>query len=97
MIFIIFFVFVEEKKHDAMMLVDFNLLQELERYTFSHNGQPMSVFGDSAYPLRVHLQVPFRRGILVPEMEQYNAVMSYVRVSVEWLFGDIKNDFKFND
>ena len=71
--FNIFFVFAEEKKHDAMMLVDFNLLQGLERYRFSPNGQPMSVFGDPAYPLRVHLQAPFRRGILVPEMEQYNA------------------------
>ena len=87
--FNIFFVFAEEKKHDAMMLVDFNLLQGLERYRFSPNGQPMSVFGDPAYPLRVHLQAPFRRGILVPEMEQYNAAMSSVRVSVEWLFGDI--------
>ena len=86
---IIFFVFVEGKKHDASMLVDSNRLQDLERYAFSPTGQPMSVYGDPAYPLRVHLQAPFRRGILVPEMEQYNAAMSSVRVSVEWLFGDI--------
>ena len=79
------------------MLVDSNLLQELERYAFSPTGQPMSVYGDPAYPLRVHLQAPFRRGILVQEMEQYNAAMSSVRVSVEWLFGDIINDFKFLD
>lgn len=79
------------------MLVDSNLLQELERYAFFPTGQPMSVYGDPAYPLRVHLQAPFRRGILVPEMEQYNAAMSSVRVSVEWLFGDIINDFKFLD
>jgi len=30
-------------------------------------------------------------------MEQYNFDMSAVRVSVEWLFGDIINDFKFLD
>ena len=28
-------------------------------------------------------------------MEEYNAEMSSVRVTVEWLFGDIINDFKF--
>ena len=30
-------------------------------------------------------------------MEQYNLDMSSVRVTVEWLFGDIINDFKFLD
>lgn len=28
-------------------------------------------------------------------MEQYNKAMSIVRVSVDWLFGDIMNYFKF--
>lgn len=35
--------------------------------------------------------------ILTPAMEAYNAEMSSVRVTVEWLFGDIINDFKFLD
>ena len=30
-------------------------------------------------------------------MEQYNFDMSSVKVTVEWLFGDIINDFKFLD
>lgn len=30
-------------------------------------------------------------------MEEYNAEISSVRVSVEWLFGNIINDFKFLD
>ena len=30
-------------------------------------------------------------------MEDYNKAMSEVRVSVEWLFGDIINSFKFLD
>ena len=52
---------------------------------------------DPAYPLRVHLQAPFRRGPLTPMMEDYNACMSSVRSSVEWLFGDVINYFKFMD
>jgi len=30
-------------------------------------------------------------------MEQYNFDMSFVRVTMEWLFGDTINDFKFLD
>ena len=30
-------------------------------------------------------------------MEEYNKAMSAVRISVEWLFGDIINYFKFLD
>ena len=59
--------------------------------------ESLCVFGDPAYPLRVHLQAPFRHGILTPAMEAYNAEMSSVRVTVEWLFGDVINDFKFLD
>ena len=79
------------------MLVDSHLLQELEQNAFSPTGQPMCVYGDPAYPFRVHLQAPFRWGILIPIMQDYNRDMNSVRVSVEWLFGDIINDFKLID
>ena len=87
----------EGKKHDVSMLVDSNLLRKLERNAFSPTGEAMCVYGDPAYPLRVPLQVPFCHRTLTPMMEEYNAEMSSVRVTVEWLFGDIINDFKFLD
>ena len=44
---------------------------------------------------------PYREGDyvgpLTPEMRAFNTVMSRVRISVEWLFGDITNYFKFID
>ena len=49
------------------------------------------------YPLRVHLQCPFRHRVLIDEMKAYNASMSAVRTSVKWLFGDIINYFKCLD
>ena len=55
----------------------------------------MRIYGNPAYPLRIHLQAAFRRGVLTPMMGQYNFDMSSVRVTVEWLFGDIINDVKF--
>ena len=57
----------------------------------------MCVYGDPAYPLRIHLQAPFRERVLTPQMQAYNASMSRVRTSVEWLFGDVINYFKFLD
>ena len=39
----------------------------------------------------------YRQGRLTQQMEDYNKAMSEVRVSVEWLFGDIINSFKFLD
>ena len=79
------------------MLAESGLLQDLERYAFSTGGQPMCIYGDPAYPLRVHLQGPFQGAALTPQMEMFYASMSSVRVSVEWLFGDILNYFKFID
>ena len=87
----------EGRKHDAGMLAESHLLDYLHQYAFSLAGQPLCIYGDPAYPIRVHLQCPFRNGVLTPQMEVYNTAMSSVRTSVEWLFEDIINYFKFLD
>ena len=79
------------------MLADSRLLDDLEWFAFNPAGQPLCVYGDPAYPLRIHLQQPFKYGVLTTQMEEYNHRMSAVRTSVEWLFGDVVNSFKFND
>lgn len=79
------------------MLADSGLLANLEQYSFSPNGNPLCIYGDPAYPHRVHIQAPFRNVNLTPEMQLFNTSMSSVRVSVEWLFGNIINYFKFLD
>lgn len=83
--------------HDARMVANSGLLNNLEQYAFSPAGQAMCIFGDPAYPLRVHLQTPFRNIELTEQMQRFNTSMSSVRVSVEWLFGDVVNYFKFID
>ncbi|PFX12658.1 hypothetical protein AWC38_SpisGene23347 [Stylophora pistillata] len=60
-------------------------------------GQPMCIYGDLAYPLHVHLQTPSRHVPLAPLTQDYNEAMSALRISVEWLFGDVINWFKFLD
>ena len=83
--------------HDARMLAVSDLYDDLENFAFCPAGREMCLYGDPAYPLRVHLQAPFRIGVLTRQMEIFNEKMSAVRASVEWLFADIINYFKFLD
>ena len=45
----------EGRKHDAGMLANSGLLRDLGQYAFSISGDPLRLYGDYAYPLRVHL------------------------------------------
>jgi hypothetical protein len=86
----------EGRRHDSTMLQESNMLTELRRVAWI-NGEPLCLYGDPAYPLNVHLQTPYRGAHLTNHMVMYNKAMSEVRVSVEWLFGNITNYFKFVD
>ena len=79
------------------MLADSALLNDLQAFANSPLGNLYCIYGDPAYPLRVHLIAPFRNGVLTPPMMAFNQSMSTVRESVEWLFNDITNYFKFLD
>jgi len=89
---------VEGRRHDSAMLAMSGLLEQLEQHSFSLDGQPLCIYGDPAYPHRVHLQCPFaRRPDLTDDEQAFNQSMSRVRICVEWVFGDIVNFFKFTD
>ena len=81
--------------HDARMLAVSGLYEDLENFAFCPAGREMCLYGEPAYPLRIHLQAPFRVGVLTRQMEIFNEKMSAVRASVEWLFAEIINYFKF--
>ena len=83
--------------HDARMLAVCGLYDDLENFAFCPAGREMCLYGEPAYPLRIHLQAPFRVGVLTRQMEIFKEKMSAVRASVEWLFADIINYFKFLD
>ena len=86
----------EGKRHDSTMLYQSGLLQSLTQHAI-YNGNPLCLYGDPAYPLGIHLQGPFKDRQLSPEMQRFNKAMSAVRVSVEWVFGNITNYFQFVD
>ena len=79
------------------MLADSGLLRNLEQHAFSTLHEPMCMHGDPAYLHRLHLQSPFREAVLTDNMKLFNASMSACRISVEWLFGDVIDYFKFLD
>ena len=46
---------VEGKRHGSGMLAESGLLQQLAQHSHSPTGQPLCIYGDPAYPLRVHI------------------------------------------
>ena len=89
---------IEGRRHDAAMLAMSGLMGELEQYSFAPDGEALCIYGDPAYPHRIHLQCPFQqRQGLTPEQQAFNHSMSQVRVSVEWVFKEIVTYFKFID
>ena len=88
---------IEGRRHDAGMLKESGLLNILQRRAVTPTGDILCIYGDPAYPLRPHLMGPYRENPLTPQMRAFNRAMSEVRVSVEWLFSDIAESFKFID
>lgn len=91
----------EGRRHDAGLLRDSGLLNSLEREAYSPRGDALCPpYGDPAYPLRPYLMASYRIGevqVFTADMVAFNEAMSSVRASVEWLFGDVYNSFKFID
>ena len=73
------------------------LLNQLQQFSHSPAGQPLSIYGDTAYPLRIHLQDPYKAAHLTHDIEAFNSSMSGVRSAVEWVFEDILCYFAFLD
>ena len=88
---------VEGKRHDSAMLHMSGLLGELQNRAVNQNGDVLCIYGDPAYPLRPQLQAPFSKNGITDAKKKYNSAMSSVRVSVEWVFKEIINYFKFLD
>ena len=88
---------VEGRRHNSGMLAMSGLLPQLQHMSFSPAGQAMCIYGDPAYLHRIHQCPLANRQELAPSQEAFNQSMSQVRVSVEWVFGDVVSSFKFTD
>ena len=79
------------------LLAESGLLQQMEQNMTKEDGSVYSVYGDSAYPIRAQILMPFLGADLTPEQQLLNKEMSQVRVTVEWMFGRITNLFSYLD
>ena len=88
----------EGRRHDSAMLTMSGLLQQLKQHSLAPDGQPLWIYGDPAYPHRVHLERPCAcMPNLTHEEFAFNQSMRKFRICVGWVFGDILNYFKFTD
>ena len=85
----------EGPHHDAFMMHESGLLQELGRKINKANGDPYVIYGDPAYPVRRHILAPFRCAQLTPAEQNFNAATSAVPTSVERRNGKIITYFAF--
>ena len=58
---------VEGKRDDSGMLAHSTLLQKLQQFSHDTNGRALCVYGESAYPLRVQLQSPYKHARLTQQ------------------------------
>ena len=88
---------VEGCRHDAFMLYERGLLQELARKMNKANCDTYVIYGYPAYPVRRYILAPFRGAQLTPAKQTFNAAMSAVCTSVEWGYRMIIKYFAFLD
>ena len=87
---------IEGRSHDAFILGESGLADKLRRVQ-RPNGEPYVIYGDPAYGLDLKILSPFRGANLTAEQQEFNRCMSKARVSVEWGFGKIIQNFAFLD
>lgn len=83
------------RRHDGYLLAKSKLIQRME-LKFNGWQNPVYIYGDSGYPLLKTLIVPFK-GNMNRKEKKANAIMSKLRVTVEWGFAKIISLFPFID
>ena len=88
---------VEARRHDAGILRDSELLDDLRAHFDRVDGDNYTLYGDPAYPVSRYLLGPFKGAYLVGGKKEWNKRMSSVRQAVEWGFGSVLVLFAFLD
>ena len=87
------------KTHDAKLLRQSNLMQQLCNVMpkDNSNGPIYSLYGDLAYPQSSYLLGGFQNVINGMDEANFNRLMSSVRITVEWGYCKIIEQWKFLD
>lgn len=88
----------EGRRHDAGIFRESGLYEELEQNTVFPNRY-FVIYGDQAYGLRQLLLRPYTENEIQhdPDRQHFNNAMRSLRISVEWGFNKIIQEFAFLD
>ena len=84
----------EGSANDSMVLARSELRPRLEPMN-AHYGEDMCVYGDKGYPWSPEIQVPYKGENIPRWKKKINKKMATVRLSVEYGFLKISQDFAF--
>lgn len=87
---------IEGRRHGAFMLGVSGLTEKLQRFQ-APTGEAYVLYGDPAYGLLRNIISPFRGAQLTNAEQMFNTQMSKLRISVEWGFGKICQNFAYLD
>ena len=87
------------KTHDAKLLCQSNLMEQLHNVMLDNNSNETiySLYGDLAYPQSSYLLGGFRNVINGMDEANFNRLMSSIRITVEWGYCKIIEQWKFLD
>ena len=90
---------VPAKTHDARLLYESNLIQQLCNVMpeDNSNGPIYSSYGDLVYPQSAYLLGRFRNAIVGTDKANFNRLMSSVCITVEWGYCKIIEQWKYLD
>uniref|UniRef100_A0A8D8M060 DDE Tnp4 domain-containing protein n=1 Tax=Cacopsylla melanoneura TaxID=428564 RepID=A0A8D8M060_9HEMI len=87
----------EGARHDAGVLRDTNLMQQLEEKAKFSQENKFVLYGDPAYPMSELLLKPFATRNITQLEQDFNTRMATARQAVEWGFGKVIAEFAFLD
>jgi hypothetical protein len=86
------------KRHDSGILHLSDCLREFQAKFVNPDGTWLTLYGDSGYANQKFIKVGFKNFVkLTQRQKDFNAYMSALRVSVEYGFGKIVQNFAFLD
>lgn len=83
-------------RHDVAMLMESGLLELMEE-GLRDPQDAYCVYGDGGYPMSVNLVSPFKGDVITDDEAAFNVEMGRFRVSVEWMFAKVVQQFAFVD
>jgi len=79
----------EGRRHDWTLYMRSDIDEQLNNALLV-DGKQFCIYGDSGYNWRSYLEIPFQGAALSEDQTAFNKAMSGSRITVEWMFKEVK-------